>query len=84
MTEKEEAAYTRGKRYVWQLMLQEAIMGLEMTGQTLESLILEREATVAALRSACEHHGDNEWASNLHLADVVEKHLVRHLPDVEE
>ncbi|KKM67974.1 hypothetical protein LCGC14_1465690 [marine sediment metagenome] len=41
--------------------------------------ILQREATVAALRQVCEDHGDNDWPDNLHLADVIEKHLHRHL-----
>lgn len=40
---------------------------------------LERMDTIAALRSICEDHGDNDWEDNLHLADVVNKHLSRHL-----
>ena len=31
------------------------------------------------LRSECADLGDNDWSDNLHLADVVEKHLVRHV-----
>lgn len=41
--------------------------------------ILEREATVAQLRQVCDDFGDNEWPDGLHLADVIEKHLARHL-----
>lgn len=41
--------------------------------------VSEREQAVAILRQVCEKHGDNEWDETLHLADVVEKHLWRHL-----
>ena len=41
--------------------------------------VLEREATVAALRGVCENHGDNEWDEKLHLADVITKHLENYL-----
>jgi len=52
---------------------------LGMEGRTLESLVAEREAAVAALRSVCGDFGDNDWSSEVHLADVIEKHLGRHL-----
>lgn len=39
----------------------------------------EREATIAALRILCGDFGDNDWLDDLHLADVVEKHLSKHL-----
>ncbi len=39
----------------------------------------EREATVAMLRAVCAEYGDNDWPDNLHLADVIEKHLWRNL-----
>jgi len=31
------------------------------------------------LRMVCDDHGDNDWSNELHLADVVEKHLANHL-----
>ncbi len=40
---------------------------------------LERAEALAALRTVCRDHGDNEWPDNLHLADIIEKHLGRHL-----
>lgn len=43
--------------------------------------VMERETTITALREICEDFGDNEWEENLSLADVVEKHLARHLYD---
>lgn len=39
----------------------------------------ERATTIAALRSLCAEFGDNDWPDDLHLADVVEKHLGKHL-----
>lgn len=39
----------------------------------------ERDETIAMLRHVCEEHGDNDWPDNLHLADVIEKHLWRNL-----
>lgn len=41
----------------------------------------EREQAVAMLRQVCEVHGDNDWPDDLHLADVIEKHLDRHLEE---
>lgn len=40
---------------------------------------LERGQAVAALRDVCEDFGDNDWPDELHLADVIEKHLGRAL-----
>ena len=39
----------------------------------------ERESVVFALRDICDAWGDNDWTSDLHLADVIEKHLHNHL-----
>lgn len=41
--------------------------------------VVEREAAVAVLRRICEAHGDNDWPHNLHLADILEKHLEGYL-----
>jgi hypothetical protein len=39
----------------------------------------EREQAVASLRDICRQFGDNDWPDDLHLADVLDKHLGRHL-----
>ena len=39
----------------------------------------EREATISALRTVCESHGDNDWDANLHMVDIINKHLANHL-----
>jgi hypothetical protein len=49
-------------------------------GQRL-AWILERERAVAKLREVCAEYGDNDWEDNLHLADVIDKHLHRYLED---
>lgn len=43
------------------------------------SALLEREETVTLLRQACEEYGDNEWPRDLHLADVIERHLLAYI-----
>ena len=47
-------------------------------------MIVEREETVAQLRSLCAEYGDNDWPNNLHLGDVVDKHLCRYIREVLE
>lgn len=66
-----EADYERGSRAVWQRILGQA------PSARWRALCLN--ARPLSLRSVCEDHGDNDWESDLHLADVVEKHLARHL-----
>lgn len=39
----------------------------------------ERFEAVNALRDICAKFGDNDWSDDLHLGDVVDKHLGRHL-----
>jgi hypothetical protein len=46
--------------------------------------VLERERIVEALRVVCADHGDNDWMEQHSLADVVEKHLGRHLDQTAE
>lgn len=37
------------------------------------------QGTRQMLRILCDHYGDNDWADDLHFADVIEKHLIRTL-----
>ena len=39
--------------------------------------VAERQEVVAILRRLCAEPGDNDWPDNLHLSDVIEKHLIR-------
>lgn len=82
MTETEAAAYLEGSRVAWASMLQECLKRLGMEGDIEEqcaALVAERVLTVSALRDVCAEHGDNDWPDELHLADVVEKHLYGYL-----
>jgi hypothetical protein len=80
-----EPSYLEGERAALRAMLSEVLRRLDVHGsrdeplRTIARLTKEREDTVAALRSVCRDHGDNEWEPSEYLADVVEKHLARHL-----
>jgi hypothetical protein len=50
---------------------------LEEVMQERDRLRREREVAVAMLRIECAEYDDNDWPDNLHLADVIEKHLAR-------
>ena len=50
-----------------------------MSDQTREQWEHERAETVQKLRAICAEFGDNNWPDDLHLADVLEKHLLRNL-----
>ncbi len=76
-----EASWSAGNRAAWSRMLSECIRQLgyddPVAGQT--AWMAEREAAIAILREVCDEHGDNDWPDELHLADVIEKHLFNHL-----
>lgn len=40
-----------------------------------EALIIERQETILALRDLCDEIGDNDWDADLHLADIISKHV---------
>lgn len=79
MNEAEEAAYMRGRKAVYREMLGTALRHLGGEDLTREQLIEERAEAIAALRSVCDDHGDNDWKDDLHLADIISKHLADHL-----
>lgn len=43
------------------------------------SWLAEREEVVSILREVCGDFGDNDWEDDLHLRDVIDKHLAKHL-----
>lgn len=79
MTDDEERAYVLGKKAVYRRLLAECLVELGPDAPDAARLIAERAEAVAMLRRVCEDHGDNDWSDTLHLADVIEKHLYRHL-----
>lgn len=79
MNADEERAYVCGSNAAWRSMLGQCMRELNITGGTVESLTKERIDVVLLLRRVCAEFGDNEWPDELHLCDVIEKHLARHL-----
>lgn len=85
MTENEQDArdemWERGNRAAWVGMLEHCVrhLGYDSTEASKIAWISERERAVGMLRQICEAHGDNDWPDDLHLADVIEKHLWRNL-----
>lgn len=81
MTKSDELAYLRGQRSIWLRLLRDAArdLGQDSPEWTAERWRIEREETIAMLRQVCERHGDNDWPDDLHLGDVIEKHLWRNL-----
>lgn len=79
--EDKEQAWLTGNRAAWRSMLGECLkhLGYNTDEAQRVSWITEREDIIAMLRQICEEHGDNDWPNNLHLGDVIEKHLWRHL-----
>lgn len=78
MTPKEEEAYLAGGNSAWRTILAEALRHLHHGGGdwTKERLVLERSAAIASLRKLCGELEDaNGWPDDLHLADIIEKHL---------
>ena len=75
--EREERCYIEGHRRAVLSMLQHCLSEFGAkdpeTGRT--AWLLERQEAVAALRSLCAEHGDNDWPDDLRLADVIDKHL---------
>lgn len=81
MTEAEERTYREGQRQAWVRVLRLACheLGYDGNGEAQARWIIEREEAVAQLRIACRNHGDTDWDDHDYLADVIEKHLARHL-----
>ena len=81
MNDREESFYEQGLRAAWAAMLRQCVqqLGYKSDEVSKSAWILEREAAVAMLRVVCDQHGDNDWPEDLHLADVIEKHLWRSL-----
>lgn len=78
MSEAEEQAWIQGERAAWRSILGSAFKALDVTPDE-GRYIAEREDAIAVLRGLCRKFGDNEWDEKLHLADIIDKHLGRHL-----
>jgi hypothetical protein len=78
-----ERAFLEGKRRVFIEMLETALVGLGIDDPEAKKAewVLERQEIIAFLRDACAAYGDNDWPDELHLVDVLEKHLMPRVYD---
>lgn len=60
-------------------ILNECIRGLGYKSVSQKAWISEREMAISVLRGLCEYFGDNDWDTDLHLADIIDKHLGNYL-----
>ena len=83
MTPGEEQAWEDGRRAAYRALLRTVLkeLGYEDPEARAARWVVEREDAIATLRSICRDHGDNEWENNLHLSDILEKHLQEYLDD---
>jgi hypothetical protein len=80
--EAKEQRYADGQRAALLSVLVHVLDKLGFYGPLEEAAakwIIEREETIAALRAFCEEFGDNDWDPTLHLADILDKHLRKHI-----
>lgn len=82
MTDAEEQAYCTGRASAFRSLLGGCIRELGQEERDVHGWRLERADTVAALRELCRDYGDNDWQDNLHLGDVINKHLVPYLDEL--
>ena len=77
----DEKSYKIGSRATATRILSSCLVELGYDDITADSArwIIERERVIIQLRIICERFGDNDWDEKLHLADVIDKHLGRHL-----
>jgi predicted secreted protein len=78
---REETAYMNGSRMAWLLMLGQCLRHLGYDDPDVRKVawVTERTEAIHQLRDVCGDFGDNDWPDELSLADVIEKHLARHL-----
>lgn len=76
--ETEDRAYTTGRQSLARDLFAVAMIEL-YEGQPPEAdqMRIERADAILTLRRICAEEGDNDWPDDLHLSDIIEKHLVR-------
>jgi hypothetical protein len=76
-----DPAFENGRRAGVARILNLCLLELGYRDFSSERLQAEREAAIAMLRRACDRYGDNEWDPWMPLAEIIEKHLLRHLEE---
>ena len=76
-----EESYEQGSKMAWRRMLQTCCreLGYDDEEASKVNWIAEREEAISELRTVCGDFGDNDWDNNLHLGDIIGKHLYRNL-----
>ncbi len=79
--ERDDERWSRGYRAALVAMLGDVLhrLGYDDVEAQRAKWIIEREQAVAKLREVCGDFGDNDWTNELHLADVIDKHLARYI-----
>lgn len=82
MNDHEEIIYLEGKNNALKdtiLHCQNELRNNGVELKTDEKFSQERVDVIKTLRSFCREFGDNNWDDNLHLSDVIDKHLAINL-----
>jgi hypothetical protein len=69
-----QKAYIRGQKQVYLKLF--GMASMELGYDENKRYFDERAEVITKLRDLCEEHGDNDWPDNLHLSDIIEKHLL--------
>lgn len=78
MNDDEELAYEHGRNAAYLAVFKQCARYLPELKDTAAAAA-ERADAIALLRQVCSEHGDNDWPDDLHLGDIIDKHLWRHL-----
>ncbi len=81
MNEEQEQLWIHGRKAAYESMLGNCLHAIGITDPIAQAAayLEERIATIAYLRSVCADHGDNDWSDDLHIPDILEKHLMPYL-----
>ena len=74
-----EQDWEAGYRAAMARIANETMRHLDAGNRDKLALLTERQRAIVALRAVCADFGDNDWADNLDLGDIIEKHLHRNL-----
>lgn len=82
MKEHEERIYDQGIKQAYTNILLQCLRGLGVDDPTEAKRLVwvaERQAAISILRDLCAEFGDNDWSDDLHLANIIERHLANYL-----
>lgn len=83
LVDRLEEAYMRGRKEMAMSIVRRLMPDLELAGDaaTCAALSIQIVDAKSMLRTICDSHGDNDWEDDLHLVDILGKHLHDHLED---